>query len=72
MDWETDPRPFGERLAAWIAAHGWSQAEAARQLRVPYLTLRRWLPGGGRECRMAGAMSRLMTLIDRVEEPSPR
>lgn len=64
-DWESDSRPFAEALRAWIDTHDWSDAEAARQLRLPYPTLRDWLPGGRRRCRLDGAMRRLMSLIDR-------
>lgn len=61
-DWEADPRNVPEILAAWEAAHGWSGAEAARQLRVPYMTYRDWRTG--RRSPPEGPIRRLMTLID--------
>lgn len=61
-DWETDPRPIADCLAAWETAHGWSGAEAARQLRAPYLTYRAWRTGRRRPPETM--LRRLMTLID--------
>lgn len=62
-DWTTDPRPIAECLPAWELAHGWSGAEAARQLRAPYPTYRDWRTGR-RKPSPEGAIRRLMTLID--------
>lgn len=62
-DWETDPRPITELLPAWETAHGWSGAEAARQLRVPYLTYRDWRTGRRRPSP-EGPIRRLMTLAE--------
>lgn len=59
---ETDPRPLRELLPAWEAARGWSGAEAARQLRVPYATYRDWRTG--RRVPPEGPIRRLMTLLD--------
>ncbi len=54
---------FPAALAAWRDAHGWSDAEMARQLRTSYLTLRDWVTRR-RKCGAEGAIRRLMTLID--------
>jgi len=62
-DWEADTRSIADCLPAWEAAHDWSGAEAARQLRVPYLTYRDWRTGR-RKPSPEGAIRRLMTLID--------
>jgi hypothetical protein len=64
-DWETDPRPIAELLPAWEASHGWSSAEAARQVGAPYLTYRRWRDGN-RKPSPELMLRRLMTLIDRA------
>jgi hypothetical protein len=67
-DWESDPRPFGEVLTDWIDRRGGNSAAAARDLRVPYATLRNWIDGAGRprsRCANEGAIRRLMSLIDR-------
>jgi hypothetical protein len=63
-DWESDLRPISGCLPAWEAAHNWSGAEAARQLRVPYLTYRDWRTGRRRPPETM--LRRLMTLIDRA------
>lgn len=66
-DWENDTRPFTQALAAWATAHSWSDAELARQLRQPYLTVRDWLPRPAprRATKLAPLIRRLMTEIDR-------
>jgi hypothetical protein len=64
-DWTTDERPFGECLLAWEAGHGWSSAEAARQLMVAYKTYREWRPDGRFQCSFEPSLRLLMTLIDR-------
>ena len=63
-DWQTDPRPFAALLPTWEAEHGWSAAEAARQLAVPYLTYRQWRDG--RRTPVEGPLRKLMTLIDQA------
>ena len=62
-DWEMDPRNFADCLRTWTEQHGWSGAEAARQLRAPYQTYNNWL-AERRSPSPEPLVRRLMTLID--------
>lgn len=75
-NWETDPREFCDVLESWRAAHGWSDAELARELRQPYNSVRAWLrrtPGQGsklkprprRVPKLEALIRRLMAEIDK-------
>lgn len=69
-DWETFlADDFADALSAWRDGHDWSDAEAARQLRVPYNTFRQWITRR-RACTLEATVRRTMTLIDRLE-PAP-
>jgi hypothetical protein len=62
-NYETEyPDDFADALKDWRDRHGWSDAEMARQLRTPYLTLRDWITRR-RKCSAEGAIRLLMTLI---------
>lgn len=63
VNWETDPRPFGECLKAWHAGIPGGRAAAARELRVPATTYKGWCDGRGSPAE--GAIRRLMTYIDK-------
>lgn len=64
-DWLADPRPIPELLPEWEAAHGWSSAEAARQVGAPYATYRDWRDGR-RKPSPEAMLRRMMTLIDQA------
>lgn len=62
VDWESDPRPFGELLKAWHAARGLSRDEAAAELRVPRASYDSWC--SGRACEREASLRRLMMLLE--------
>jgi len=69
-NWETDPRGISECLIDWEAQHGWSGAEAARQLGAPYLTYRDWR-GGRRKPSPELMLRKLMRAIDLITKLAP-
>lgn len=64
INWETDPRPFGECLKRWHTLRHMTRDQAAEMLRVPRGTYDSWC--SGRACEREGSLRWLMTLLDRA------
>lgn len=61
INYESDPRPFGDLLKVWHATLNLTRDQAAAELRVSRGTYDSWCSGRG--CSLEGAIRRLMQMI---------